>query len=185
LPVTSTTATSFICSISVIGSDVVAAGTDAGKPIAWKNTTATAFPNTADLGWQFVLNNDVYLAGYKGSTTTKAIVWKNGVATSLTASGAANVIYVKGVDIYIAGSIGSTPTYCKNGISNSLNFSSSYFNIPTNIFVLANKVYVTGYSDSYGQGYYYAVTGTYNGTFNPEPVSNKFQGQIFSMYAVQ
>jgi hypothetical protein len=84
LPVTSTTATSFICGISVIGSDVIAAGTDAGKPIAWKNTTATAFPNTGDLSWQFVLNNDVYLAGYEGSTTTKAIVWKNGVATSLT-----------------------------------------------------------------------------------------------------
>jgi hypothetical protein len=84
LPVTSTTTTSFICGISVIGTDVVAAGTDAGKPIAWKNTTATAFPNNGEFGWQFVLNTDVYLAGYENAAITKAVVWKNGTATNLT-----------------------------------------------------------------------------------------------------
>jgi hypothetical protein len=91
LPVTSTTTTSFVCGISVIGADVVAAGTDAGKPIAWKNTTPTAFPNVGEFGWQFVLNTDVYLAGYEGSAISKAVVWKNGIATSLT-NGANNAI---------------------------------------------------------------------------------------------
>jgi hypothetical protein len=84
LPVTSTTTTSFICGIALVGTDVVAAGTDAGKPISWKNATPTAFANAGDLSWQFVLNTDVYLAGYEGSGITKAVVWKNGTATSLT-----------------------------------------------------------------------------------------------------
>jgi hypothetical protein len=185
--------------ITIVGSDIYVAGyelnaTNITVAKYWKNGTVVTLSNGIDVNVAngiAVVGNDIYVVGgswnnsFGGNPNGEGKYWKNGVATSLTANGAANVIYVKGVDIYIAGSIGSTPTYWKNGISNSLSFSSSYFNIPTNIFVLANKVYVTGYSDSYGQGYYYAVTGTYNGTFNPEPVSNKFQGQIFSMYVVQ
>jgi hypothetical protein len=96
LPVTSTTNISFVSGISLIGADVVTAGTDAGKPITWKNNTATAFANLGDLSWQFVLKNDVYVAGYEGpGAIAKATVWKNGIATNLT--NGTNNAYATGV----------------------------------------------------------------------------------------
>jgi hypothetical protein len=185
--------------ITVIGSDVYVAGYElnaANINVAkyWKNGTAVILSNGIDAtvaNGIAVLGTDVYVVGgswnysFGGDPRGIGKYWKNGVSTNLTTIGAANAIFAKGTDIYITGCVNLVPTYWKNGISNSLTHNSSYFNIPTSISVLANKVYVTGYSDSFGQGYYYSVIGTYNGTFYPESVINGFQGQIFSMYVVQ
>jgi hypothetical protein len=185
--------------ITIVGGDVYVAGYElnaANIAVAkyWKNGTAVILSNGIDAtvaNGIAVVGTDVYVVGgswhysFGGDPRGIGKYWKNGVSTNLTTIGAANSIYVKGTDIFITGCIDLVPTYWKNGISNSLTHSSSYFNIPTSISVLANKVYITGYADSYGQGYYYAVIGTYDGAFNSEKITNRYQGQIFSMYVVQ
>jgi hypothetical protein len=104
-----------------------------------------------------VSGNNVYVAGYEGTTAT---YWKNGVAVHLTdgsPSGAeAHSIVVSGNDIYVAGTVPSNKlvnwdhsvaVYWINGIQVNLTHdtvSSAAFSIA----VSGNDIYVAGNADN-------------------------------------
>jgi hypothetical protein len=113
-------------SITVVGSDVYAAGIDGGVATYWKNGVAMplSVPDPAYEAWGrsiYVTGTDVYVSG---EYRDLAKYWKNGVMTDLsqTAPGGTNyesaaAITGKGTDIYIAGSMVSQGYgYWKNGV---------------------------------------------------------------------
>lgn len=120
-----------------------------GNPIAtiWKNDTAiklTDGTKQAIAKGIVVVGNDIYIAGYEGTT---AKYWKNGVATNLntgTTNAIANAIFVSGTDVYIAGRENNFAKYWKNGVAVNLTNGTNVAEA-TSIMIDGANVYVAGY----------------------------------------
>lgn len=127
------------------------------RAVVWKNgieTPLTDGDRKSETQSIFVVNEDVYVAGYEYNAefTEVAKVWKNGVATILTDGSTrafARSVFVSENDVYVAGSeviINSIAKIWKNGVSSILSNDGD----ANAVFVAGNDVYVAG-STSQGQ----------------------------------
>jgi hypothetical protein len=154
---TNGTTDAFANSISVSGSDVYIAGTEAASdnsyalPVYWQNNSEVKLPIKSNFGSAnavYTSGNNTYIAG---TDSTKAVYWKNGSETVLDnitdTSSSASAVFVSGNDIYIAGTRGYNAVYWKNGNVVTL----TNYNVPTQhvrvngISVLNGDAYVVGY----------------------------------------
>jgi hypothetical protein len=123
----------------------------------WKNGVAVSLTDgskNATGNSVYVVNNNVYIAGYENNGTVNvAKLWKNGVPTALTdgsKNAQGNSVFVSGSDVYVAGyeyDQSGTVTKAvlwKNGIANSLT-DGSWNAMANSVFVNGNDVYVAGY----------------------------------------
>ena len=154
---TNGTTDAFANSISVSGSDVYIAGTEAASddsytlPVYWQNNTEVKLPIKSNFGSA----NSVYISGgntyIAGSDSTSAVYWKNGseifLEEATDTGSSATAVFVSGNDVYLAGKRGYNAVYWKNGNIVSLTgYSVPTQNVRVNgISVLNGEVYVVGF----------------------------------------
>jgi len=137
--------TARVNSLHASGNDVYVAGQYDGKATLWKNGTrqtvsSSTNSSSSEAHSVFVVDSDVYVAGYVGDYygNANATLWKNGTAQILSNSeSTATSVFVSGNDVYVAGRCDGKATLWKNGTAQILSNSG-----------MANAVFVSG-SDVY------------------------------------
>jgi hypothetical protein len=126
--------------ILINGSDVYCSGMVDGKPVVWKNGTATPLSTSNATCYGIAVNgNDVYAAGkVDNGTVYKAAYWKNTQQTNLNLANSNSLaqsdvfgVAVDGNDVYVAGG-GELANnvykavYWKNSVENILPTTTGY-----------------------------------------------------------
>lgn len=143
-------------SVSIVGSDVYAAGWVAPKefqslvPTIWKNGAPIYLSDQQGSVLSiFVNGSDVYAVGYiRINQIEKAVLWKNGNLTTLYNNAVAKSIFISNSNVYIViNSNSSAPTresiLYKNGVFTPLNITMT-----GNVFVSGMDVYISGISSN-------------------------------------
>ncbi len=136
--------------ITVSGSDVYVAGTDAAGSgnfaVYWKNGVRVVLQNSNQLTNAYTIvvsGTDVYAAGHVGDS---AVYWKNGVRTTLSNNGVARGIAISGGDVYVVGRDQLNAVYWKNNIKTILPAISVA--TANSIAISGTDIYITGKENS-------------------------------------
>jgi hypothetical protein len=137
------------------GSDLYAGGSEANKPVYWKNGVLQRLPMAgsgyARVNALAINGNDVYAAGFEAGpgNEQRSVYWKNGIQTVLGKVGIVDIgatsIALKGEDIYVCATDSGDAVYWKNGVKVILEKFPGNAPAGANAIAIAgNSIYVVG-----------------------------------------